>query len=169
MTTTHLKIDSPVGPLTLIAADGALTGVHFSSSAAELSDVGRQAPEDPVLRETARQLGEYFEGSRRRFDLPLHLEGTEFQCSVWWALAEIPHGSTTTYGEMARGLGRPGASRAVGAANGKNPISIILPCHRVIGGGGALVGFGGGLPAKAWLLEHESRGQGEQLRLPTVS
>jgi methylated-DNA-[protein]-cysteine S-methyltransferase len=110
----------------------------------------------PVLAETRRQLEEYFGGDRRVFDLPLDLVGSEFQVAVWRSLADIPYGTTATYGEQAARLGRPSAVRAVGAANGRNPVSIVLPCHRVVGADGSLTGFAGGLAAKRWLLDHES-------------
>jgi methylated-DNA-[protein]-cysteine S-methyltransferase len=110
----------------------------------------------PVLRDTARQLTEYFHGRRRAFDLPLDFRGTDFQRQVWSSLLSIPFGETRSYLDVACALGNPAAVRAVGAANGRNPISIIAPCHRVIGTDGGLTGFGGGLEAKAWLLAHES-------------
>ncbi len=110
-----------------------------------------------MLVETARQLGEYFAGERRVFDLPLGPDGTGFQRLVWRALGTIPFGETRAYGTIAHAIGRPSASRAVGAANGKNPISIIVPCHRVIGASGALTGYAGGVAAKEWLLGHERR------------
>jgi len=110
-----------------------------------------------VLTEAARQLGSYFAGDLQRFDLPLDLVGTGFQVAAWRALADIPYGRTISYGEQARRLGRPRAVRAVGAANGRNPLPIVLPCHRIVGADGSLVGFGGGLPRKRLLLEHEAR------------
>ncbi len=110
-----------------------------------------------MLVETARQLAEYFAGDRRTFDLPLAPEGTGFQQLVWRALTTIPFGETRTYGQQAQLIKRPSASRAVGAANGKNPIGIIVPCHRVIGSNGTLTGYAGGLAMKQWLLEHERR------------
>ena len=112
-------------------------------------------PDPTAFEDAARQLDEYFAGERREFDLELDLEGTEFQRSVWRALEDIPYGATESYGELAARLGRPGASRAVGAANGSNPIPIVLPCHRVIGSSGSLTGYGGGLDAKRSLLELE--------------
>jgi methylated-DNA-[protein]-cysteine S-methyltransferase len=115
-----------------------------------------ERPEHPVLRETANQLEQYFAGRRRRFDLPLDFRGTDFQRLVWATLLTIPFGETRSYLDVARALGNAAAVRAVGAANGRNPISIIAPCHRVIGANGDLTGFGGGMAAKAWLLAHES-------------
>jgi methylated-DNA-[protein]-cysteine S-methyltransferase len=108
-----------------------------------------------VLVRTQAQLAEYFAGERRAFDLPLAPQGSGFQVEVWRALLRIPYGETCSYGDIARVVGRPAASRAVGAANGRNPIPIIVPCHRVIGSNGSLTGYGGGLPVKRWLLDHE--------------
>ena len=150
-------IDSPVGRLRLVASDKGLAGVWFARSRPERvrprGDVenGRH----PVLVEAERQLREYFAGRRRSFDLELDFVGTPFQRSVWKALLTIPFGQTRTYGEIAKQVGRPSASRAVGAANGRNPVSIIAPCHRVIGSTGALTGFGGGLDVKEQLLRLE--------------
>jgi methylated-DNA-[protein]-cysteine S-methyltransferase len=152
-------IASPVGTLTLVADSDSLVAILW-----EDDDPARvpmpapvPAPDHPVLIETARQLGEYFDGRRSAFDLPLRFRGTEFQRAVWSALLEIPFGETSSYGALARALGRPGAARAVGAANGRNPISIVAPCHRVIGANGALTGFAGGLAAKKELLALEQR------------
>jgi methylated-DNA-[protein]-cysteine S-methyltransferase len=148
--TARAIVDSPIGPLGLAASDTGLTGVFF--------DGRRIAPSgsSPVLADAARQLEEYFAGERTSFDLPLELHGTGFQRQCWLALATIPYGQTVSYGEQARRLGLgPDAARAVGAANGRNPIPIVLPCHRVIGADGSLTGFGGGLPTKRFLLEHE--------------
>ena len=122
-----------------------------------------------MLDETERQLDRYFEGTLTEFDLPLGPRGTPFQQQVWAALCDIPYGETISYGELARRVGRPGSARAVGAANGSNPISIIIPCHRVIGSDGRLTGYGGGIDRKAWLLDHEAgRGPG-QLALPVTA
>jgi methylated-DNA-[protein]-cysteine S-methyltransferase len=109
-----------------------------------------------VLARAAAQLAEYFAGTRRTFDLPLAPRGTGFQRIVWHALAKIPYGETRSYGELARAIGRPAASRAVGAANGKNPLSIVVPCHRVVGASGELTGYAGGVATKRWLLDHEA-------------
>ncbi|HET9474064.1 MAG TPA: methylated-DNA--[protein]-cysteine S-methyltransferase [Steroidobacteraceae bacterium] len=155
--TLHCEdIDSPVGPLRLIASGQALVGIWFSRG----RDAARGAPglvhqSSPLLARTRAQLGEYFAGERRAFDLPLDPRGTEFQRRVWQRLLHIAYGETTTYGALARELGDPDASRAVGLANGSNPIPIVIPCHRVIGADGSLTGFGGGLPIKAALLELE--------------
>jgi methylated-DNA-[protein]-cysteine S-methyltransferase len=142
-------VDTPIGPLGLIASETGLRSVLFHS---KLRPQGRS----PVLGEAARQLEAYFDGDLVTFDLPLEVNGTEFDTQCWRALASIPYGQTVSYGEQARrlGLGRE-AARAVGAANGRNPLPIVLPCHRVIGADGSLTGFGGGLHVKRFLLEHE--------------
>ena len=144
-------VDSPVGPLTLTASDAGLRGLWFGAR----RDIG--LGEHPVLDDAAAQLRAYFAGQRRAFDLPLDLAGagTQFQVAAWLALVEIPYGETVSYGEQARRLGRPAAVRAVGAANGRNPIAIVLPCHRLVGADGSLTGFGGGLEAKRTLLDLE--------------
>lgn len=151
-------LDSPVGKLSLIATDRALVALVWRTEghARVPFDLAVEKPRHPVLRETARQLKEYFAGKRRTFDLELEFRGTEFQRSVWAALLTIPYGETRTYGQIAEQVGNPTAVRAVGAANGRNPISIIAPCHRVIGLSGNLTGFGGGLDAKAHLLSLEA-------------
>jgi len=152
----YCLLDSPIGPLTLAADDSGLRVVEFPENRHPAKrDATWVEAEHPVLAETRRQLGEYFAGRRQTFDLPLAPRGTPFQLAVWRALAEIPHGQTWSYGQLARHLGRPQAMRAVGAANGRNPLPIVLPCHRVIGTSGALTGFGGGLPTKQFLLELE--------------
>jgi len=155
--TTH---PTPVGTLTLVASDRGLRAVVWLKSSRKGTGVnGRphRNPDHPILKTTARQLDEYFSGERSTFDIPLDLEGTRFQVAAWRSLAQIPFGTTTTYGRQAAGLGIPTAARAVGAANGANPVCIVLPCHRVIGSNGSLTGFGGGLPVKQWLLDHEAR------------
>ena len=158
MVTTTI-VSSPLGPLRLYARGDELIGVylpdHDPAPPASLSSA-RDA-RGGVLALAAAQLGEYFAGERIAFDLPLGPDGTSFQRIVWDALAQIPYGVTRTYGELAKAIGRPAASRAVGTANSKNPISIIVPCHRVIGAGGALTGYAGGVRAKQWLLAHEQR------------
>jgi methylated-DNA-[protein]-cysteine S-methyltransferase len=155
-------VDSPVGPLVLAAREERLCGLRLPSvardgatSAAPLEDWRPAPTRSGVLAEAADQLAAYFTGKLRHFDLPLQLDGTEFQRRVWTALQEIPYGTTAGYGELAQRLGSPGASRAVGLANGRNPVAIVVPCHRVIGADGTLTGFGGGLPCKRWLLDHE--------------
>ena len=158
MTTTELRqrsLPTPIGELRLLASapEGALVGAYFDEPGAPA-----RAPEDPdhrVLDQAATQLREYFEGARRSFDLPLAPEGTAFQRRVWAALGEIGFGQTRSYGEIAAAIGRPSASRAVGAANGRNPLPVIVPCHRVIGSDGSLTGYAGGLARKRWLLAHE--------------
>jgi len=143
-------VDSPIGPLGLVASATGLREVRFHG--------GKVRPEgaSPVLVEAAGQLEAYFSGELVNFDLPLELEGTEFQRRCWLALASIPYGQTVSYGEQARRLGLGSdAARAVGAANGQNPLPLVLPCHRVIGADGSLTGFGGGLDVKRYLLEHE--------------
>lgn len=147
-------VSSPVGPLCLVARGDQLTGLYSPEQGPPSEAVARDAP---VLVETTRQLAEYFAGDRRAFELPLAPEGTGFQQLVWRALVTIPFGETRTYGQQAALIKRPSAGRAVGAANGKNPIGIIVPCHRVIGGNGSLTGYAGGLAMKQWLLEHERR------------
>lgn len=152
----YCLLDSPIGPLTLAADDSGLRVVEFPENRHPAKrDMSWVEAEHPVLAETRRQLGEYFAGHRQVFDLPLAPRGTPFQLEVWQALARIPHGQTWSYGQLASHLGRPQAMRAVGAANGRNPLPIVLPCHRVIGASGALTGFGGGLPTKQFLLELE--------------
>ncbi len=168
---TCTMIESPVGELTLVAADQGLRALLWPMElerelraavgvrpddvlwvdAAELSSTAQ-----PILTQTVRELHEYFAGDRQTFDVPLDPVGTPFQQRAWMALRQIPYGTTVSYGEQARRLGDVKMARAVGAANGRNPISIIVPCHRVIGSTGKLTGFGGGLGKKDWLLRHES-------------
>jgi methylated-DNA-[protein]-cysteine S-methyltransferase len=151
------RFASPIGELVITASDSGLTGVWFPGNvpvaAARRDD--EPGPASAVLARVAEQLAEYFAGTRTTFDVPLDAGGTPFERRVWDALRTIPYGTTLSYGELARRLGDVRATRAVGAANGKNPIPIIVPCHRVIGANGALTGFGGGLDRKRWLLEHE--------------
>ena len=157
-------VDSPIGPLTLVASDDGLQEIHFPNEAvARPSADGPVDADHPVLAEAARQLGEYFAGARTEFDLPLRPAGTAFQLTAWRGLTTIPYGKTVSYGEQATRIGHPGRARAVGAANGRNPLPIVVPCHRVIGADGSLVGFGGGLEVKAWLLDHERRVAGDTL------
>jgi len=157
MTHVFKTIWSPVGELTLVADAKGLAAILWENDRPDRVRLGplREEADHPVLVETGRQLGEYFAGARRSFDVPLSFAGTDFQKSVWAALLTIPFGETRSYGEIAEQVGKPSASRAVGAANGRNPISIIAPCHRVIGSGGQLTGFAGGLEAKTFLLDHE--------------
>jgi methylated-DNA-[protein]-cysteine S-methyltransferase len=161
MPETCAVIDSPLGPLLIGAEGGALTTL-WMSPLPDRRPEGSDAADRAVLQAAAAQLDAYFGGRLTSFDLPLSPRGTPFQRSVWSALLEIPFGETRSYGTLAERLARPGAARAVGLANGQNPISIIIPCHRVIGSDGGLTGYGGGLERKAWLLEHEgSRGSGQ--------
>jgi methylated-DNA-[protein]-cysteine S-methyltransferase len=152
-------MDSPVGTLTLVASDKGLVAVLWEDDDSGRVRLGPLTRDDghPVLRKAQRQLTDYFAGKIRKFSLELDFQGTDFQKKVWTALLEIPFGETRSYAEIARKIGRPKAVRAVGAANGKNPISIIAPCHRVIGSNGKLTGFAGGLEAKALLLGLESK------------
>jgi methylated-DNA-[protein]-cysteine S-methyltransferase len=152
-------MDSPVGRLRLIGRGDELVAIWFEQGRdARKANPALVAGSSPLLARTRRQLDEYFLGQRRDFDLPLAPEGTDFQQKVWRLLRFIKYGTTTTYGALAQELGNPQASRAVGLANGSNPIPIVIPCHRVIGANGALTGFGGGLPIKSALLDLE-RGQ----------
>lgn len=151
------QVDSPIGVITLVAVDGALTGLYLHEQRhAPVIEVQEQTDEhDEVLVEVQRQLGEYLAGTRRTFDLPVALVGTPFQRRVWAALCEIPYGETMSYGRLAERIGSPGAARAVGLANGRNPVSLVVPCHRVVGSTGRLVGYGGGLARKERLLALE--------------
>jgi methylated-DNA-[protein]-cysteine S-methyltransferase len=153
--TTTLK--SPVGPLRLIATEGALTGIYLENHKGAPELVASEREDHPVLLAARRQLEEYFAGERVAFELPLEPVGTPFQKTVWAALREIPLGVTWSYANLARRIGRGGAARAVGSANARNPLSIIVPCHRVVGADGKLTGYAGGVPVKRWLLEHEQR------------
>lgn len=146
--------DSPVGKLTLVETDGKLSIVQLSShfNPADLPEIL-----SPVLLETKKQLQEYFDGTRQNFDLPLSPQGTPFQSQVWQALLKIPYGETRSYQQIASMVGNPKACRAVGSANGKNPIMILIPCHRVITAGGKIGGYAGGLPMKKALLELETK------------
>ena len=158
MEPTHVVVDSPVGPLTLVAIDGALCGLYMVDQRHRPPQESFGAPGDPAdepFAAAAEQLTAYFAGELTEFDLPLNLRGTPFQGRVWAALQEIPYGETTTYGELAVELGKPSASRAVGLANGKNPVGLIVPCHRVVGSTGSLTGYGGGLDRKRYLLDFE--------------
>ena len=161
MTPVFRLIDSPVGPLRLVARDAALIAVLWVPDRPGRVPLGEMhhSGDDRVLDETEQQLRAYFAGQLRAFELPLAFAGTPFQRQVWQALLEIPFGQTRSYQQLADHLGRPKAARAVGAANGRNPVSIIAPCHRLIGHRGELTGFAGGLGAKAWLLDHERRHQ----------
>jgi methylated-DNA-[protein]-cysteine S-methyltransferase len=163
-------VASPAGELTLASDGSALThllfGAHRGGASPEASRVraGPSGDADPVLRQAVAELAGYFAGVRRQFEVPLAPRGSDFQRAVWGQLRLIPYGTTASYGDIARRLGlAPGASRAVGLANGSNPISIIIPCHRVIGSDGSLTGYGGGLPRKRLLLDLESGVTGDRL------
>lgn len=157
MTCFYKTMESMVGELTLVAGDRELVAVLWQGDNPGRVPLGpvMEDKNHAVLVETKRQLDEYFAGNRKSFSLPLSFRGTAFQKKIWAALLTIPFGETRSYGQIARQIGNPGAARAVGAANGKNPLSIIAPCHRVIGSGGALTGFAGGLEIKACLLALE--------------
>ena len=163
------RVDSPLGRLLLVAVQEgprpALRGIYFDAEPHAAGVVPEGARQDELaFMEVREQLDEYFSGRRQSFELPLAPLGTAFQREVWDALRAIPSGETTTYAAIARSIGRPRAVRAVGAANGRNPLSIVVPCHRVIGKNGDLVGYGGGVEKKIWLLQHEGAFS-EQLKL----
>ncbi len=155
MTTTCRTIDSPVGPLTLAGHGTTLTNLRMVDQTHEPAARAEWERDDGAFEAAAHQLDEYFAGQRTAFDLDLELVGTDFQRRVWAALQTIPYGETRSYGEIAEQIGSPGAFRAVGLANGRNPIGIIVPCHRVIGASGSLTGYGGGLERKQALLDLE--------------
>jgi methylated-DNA-[protein]-cysteine S-methyltransferase len=163
MSYEYKLMPSPVGQLTLVARDGKLSAILWETERANRVRLGElhEANDSPVLLEAQRQLQEYFAGARNQFTLELDFTGTEFQKQVWQALLTIPFGETRSYSQIAQQIGNPKAVRAVGAANGRNPISIIAPCHRVIGASGELTGFAGGLQAKQYLLALEGTGQAE--------
>jgi methylated-DNA-[protein]-cysteine S-methyltransferase len=155
--TYYDMMQSPIGELMLVTDGKALTGLYMNNQ----KHVARRAKavrDEAMLKRPRALLQAYFAGELRAFDLPLAAEGTPFQQRVWRALCDIPYGETISYGELARRIGQPKAARAVGLANGQNPISIVVPCHRVIGANGSLTGYGGGLERKRWLLAHESKG-----------
>ncbi|WP_043180149.1 methylated-DNA--[protein]-cysteine S-methyltransferase [Streptomyces sp. NRRL F-5123] len=159
-TSVHTITDSPVGPLTLVVRRGGLAGVYMTEQrhlpAPETFGPRVAVTDHPVLARTAEQLAGYFAGDVRDFDIDLSVSGTAFQQRVWAALRDIPYGETVSYGELAAALGQPTASRAVGLANGRNPVSIIVPCHRVVGANGSMTGYGGGIDRKRWLLGFEN-------------
>jgi len=153
--TYHTQIDSPIGPLFLTLEQGHLTNVCMHQQKRTVDVNPEWICSERPFRAIAKQFSEYFRGKRREFEIPLRLDGTDFQTSVWNELLKIPYGETTSYGELAKRIGNPKAVRAVGLANGRNPIPIVVPCHRVIGSDGKLTGFGGGLENKALLLRLE--------------
>ena len=157
----HLTLATPIGELWIIASDAGIREIRMpirgdNSASTRATD----NPDHPMLARARRQIEEYFRHERTTFDLPLDVTGTDFQRDVWNALVEIPYGQTASYGELAGRMGRPGAARAVGGANGRNPVPLVVPCHRVIGADGAMVGYGGpaeeGIAIKRWLLSHEA-------------
>ena len=153
----YCHVDSPIGRLLLTSDGEALTGLYMGapSKSPQLGSDWAEKRNAGPLPEAARQLAEYFAGTRQVFDLPLKMQGTDFQKRVWRQLTKIPFGETWSYGQLAKCIDNPNGSRAVGLANGRNPIAVIVPCHRVIGADGSLTGFGGGIPRKQWLLAHE--------------
>ena len=153
--TVHAVLDTPIGPLTLVGDGHALSGLYFPDHARQPKADSFGPRDDRGFADARAQLAEYFGGERTEFDLTLTPQGNEFQRSVWRLLGAIPYGQTRTYGQLAKLLGDPGLARAVGAANGRNPISIVVPCHRVVGRDGSLTGYAGGLARKAFLLELE--------------
>jgi methylated-DNA-[protein]-cysteine S-methyltransferase len=159
-------VNSPIGTLTLVAANGVLAGLYMNRQRHRPLRETFGASDPTPFIEVIKQLNEYFTAQRTDFDLPVMLAGTPFQRTVWAALREIPYGQTMSYGQLAERIGRPAAARAVGLANGRNPIGIIVPCHRVVGATGDLTGYGGGLERKRYLLEHERHALSAQ---PTYS
>ncbi len=160
--------ESPVGALTVVATDDGLRAILWSDDDPERVRLADSVddPTHPVIAQAVSQLREYFAGDRTEFDVPLDPVGTEFQRAAWDALRTIDYGTTVSYGEQAHRMGDRRKARAVGAANGRNPISIIVPCHRVVGANGALTGFAGGIDTKAWLLAHEQRNTSQVRALP---
>jgi methylated-DNA-[protein]-cysteine S-methyltransferase len=160
MSLAYKTMESPVGQLKLVASNAGLVAVLWQNDRPSRVRLGELVEDDqhPILLKAERQLAEYFAGKRKEFEVPLDMRGTSFQKNVWEALLAIPFGETRSYGQLAKQLGNPNGTRAVGAANGRNPLSIIVPCHRVIGSTGKLTGFGGGLETKAHLLNLEEKG-----------
>lgn len=155
-TSTYAVVDSPIGPLTLVGSDGALTGLYLDAQRYRPDEAAFGRPDDAAFTAAREQLAEYFAGTRTTFDLPLAPRGTPFQRRVWAGLATIPYGRTWSYAQLTAALGAdPTRTRAVGSANGRNPLSIVVPCHRVIGSDGRLVGYAGGLERKRFLLDLE--------------
>ena len=152
---THAVIDSPLGPLSAVAQDGALAGLYMLDQRHRPAPVALGERDDNALPELRDQLNAYWTGDLTEFSVPLTLTGTPFQQQVWAALRRVSYGTTCTYADLAAAIGRPTAVRAVGAANGRNPVCLVVPCHRVVGSGGALTGYAGGLERKQLLLQHE--------------
>jgi methylated-DNA-[protein]-cysteine S-methyltransferase len=159
LTTWTRDVPSPLGTIRLVASDDALVRLVLPGERGT-PPTSHDRPDHPILSEAAAELGAWFAADLRAFTVPLRASGTPFQHRVWDVLATIPYGATWSYADVADRIGQPRAMRAVGAANGRNPLPIVVPCHRVIGRSGALTGFGGGLPAKVWLLDHERRVSG---------
>jgi len=155
--TRYARLRTPLGTLIAIAAGGVVTGLHFDGGrhAPEIASEWREDPYASPLRECAEQLADYFAGKRQCFDLPVAPRGTPFQQRVWREIAKVPYGATITYAELAVRAGAPGSARAAGAATGRNPLAIVVPCHRIVGSSGALTGYAGGLPRKERLLALE--------------
>lgn len=165
MSATYTIIDSPLGELTLVAHDDVLAGLYFPAHSHQPNPKTFGIHVGTGFEAVIEQLGEYFQGERRHFDLPLAPRGDAFQQRVWSLLRRIPYGETRSYGQLAAELGDPGLARAVGSANGRNPLSVIVPCHRVVGADGRLVGYAGGLERKQFLLDLEAETTGGRLRL----
>lgn len=161
----YTYLDSPLGRLLVARDDEGITDLYLPGGTHTRDPHPDWERDDGAFEDVRTQLDEYFAGARRDFDLPLHPSGTAFQLTAWQALRSIPYGQTRSYGEQAESIGAPTASRAVGAANGRNPISIVVPCHRVVGANGSLTGYGGGVEAKRWLLDHEREQVSSQDRL----
>jgi methylated-DNA-[protein]-cysteine S-methyltransferase len=159
LTFARARLQVPFGELTVVASDKGVRYITFENDAHPKSYRNMSVIDDashPVVARTVAQLHEYIKGTRRTFDVPLDLVGTEFQVQAWNALAKVPYGTTASYAQQAASIGRPKATRAIGAANGRNPVVVVLPCHRIVGADGSLTGFGGGLHVKKWLLDHEA-------------
>lgn len=156
----YTSVESPIGDLLVMRDEGGLTGLHLPRSKYPARVGADWVRDDDAFDDVRTELDEYFAGTRQDFTVKLNPRGSGFQRQVWQALCEIPYGETTSYGKVAVSIGHPDGARAVGLANGQNPIPIIVPCHRVIGADGSLTGYGGGLDAKRWLLDHEARHAG---------
>lgn len=159
LTFARARLQVPFGEITVVASDKGVRYITFDNDAHPKSYQNMSVIDDeshPVVARTVAQLHEYIKGTRRTFDVPLDLVGTEFQVQAWNALAKVPYGTTASYAQQAASIGRPKATRAIGAANGRNPVVVVLPCHRIVGADGSLTGFGGGLHVKKWLLDHEA-------------
>jgi methylated-DNA-[protein]-cysteine S-methyltransferase len=165
MVATNTTVDSPIGELTLVAEDGRLTGLYFPHHWPKPGPASFGPRADAGFDDARRQLAEYFAGDRQRFELPLHARGEEFQRRVWELIDRIPYGQTAAYGELARELGDPALAKDVGAAVGRNPLCLLVPCHRVVGKDGKLTGYAGGLARKRFLLDLEASAGGRSANL----